>query len=263
MAFTNPNTHRYLMVVLGLGSLPVLGCAGPPAPPVAIEHSGRSLLVDRDEEEQGFGLYSYLLFGSPPPRESESPPSEESRSEVCPPAEESRARYVAALQAYVDVVQPIEDVLRYREPATVNITYLPVKSMVPEAVQESPAALLDNYNYVRAELILDALAAEDDLRDGPYILSYDQPLTDQSELTERYLFQDLSSVPPRLIRVWVKEFVNQVEQPEYWDRRFWPTFRLYLRQGLANLAEFQCFLPKEAADALSSQVFRRILGPTG
>ena len=262
MAFNKPNAHRYLMVVLGLGLLPVLGCAAP-APPMRIEHSGRSLLVDRDEEEQGFGLYSYLLFGSPPPQESESRPSEESRSEVCPPAEESRARYLATLQGYVDVVQPIEDVLGYREPATVNITYLPVKSMVPEAVQESPEALLDNYNYVRAEVILDALDGEDDLRDGPYIVSYQQPLTGMSGLRERYLFQDLSSVPPRLIHLWVKEFLNQVEQPEYWDRRSWPTIRLYLRQGLANLAEFQCFLPEEVADMLSSQVFRSILRPTG
>src|SRR5439155_10381933 len=50
--------------------------------------TGRSFLVGEQAEEKGYGLYSYLLFGSPP-------------------SDATRARYLRAIEAYLEKIPSV------------------------------------------------------------------------------------------------------------------------------------------------------------
>lgn len=207
-----------------------------------IKNTGGALLVSDSEEDTGYGLYSYLLFGSRP-------------------SESSRDRYLASLKAYVELVEPIEFLRDYWSRGQINITYLPVETDVPgwlKPTSETPKDLLDNYNYTRAQAILNALQKEGPLSDGPYIVSYRRPLSG-TIVTEHYLLQDLSSVPVRLVRLWVKEFLNRVREPNYWKKRPMKDIALQLRTHIGRLAEFFDDLPPEIRENLRSMVAQFIL----
>ena len=98
--------------------------------------AARAFLVMGAKEDAGYGLYSYLLFGSPP-------------------TDSTRPRYLKAIQAYLTLIQTVTDMRAYRSADQLNITYLPVKVRTPD----SPAAewLLDNYDFARARVLLDLL----------------------------------------------------------------------------------------------------------
>ena len=223
-------------IVLSLSVVVLTGCSAGPEERGEMLISSRSLLLGDAAEEMGFGLYSYLLFGSPP-------------------AESSRGRYLSALEAYLDFLHPNEQVLRSREPSEINITYLPLESLPNE---EDPRFLLHSYNYQRAESILNALESQESLRDGPYIVSYRSPLTNNT-VEEEYLFQDLSTVPERIVRLWVKEFLAQVNEPDYWRERTLETIALTLRTEIARAADFIDELPQEIRSELSSLLAKLIL----
>ena len=199
--------------------------SGPP------QHIGRSLLVDTAPEHGGFGMYSYLLFRYLP-------------------TDSSRARYLAALEAYIELVDPIDRVLDYRTREETNITYLPVRSK-PRV--ETPEALLKNYNYARSRVILDTLRTSDTSGAGPYIVSYREPLTNAVEPPE-YLFQDLTPAPEHLVRLWVKEFLQQVKKPDYSRNRPWRQFALILRREISEAARFFELLPEEVISGLLERI---------
>lgn len=211
-------------------------------PASEIEHTARDLLNPTSTEETGFGLYSYLLFDSRPPTGSRA-----------------EDRHLAALQAFVYMVVPIAQSREHWEQQEINITYVPVRS----DVEETPASLLANYDYARAQLLLTALPP--DARPltqgaGPYIVSYRRPLTAIARQgayvdDDEYLFQDLSSVPARVVRLWVGEFLSQVRQPEYWRDRPMQDFALRLRTHLASLADFVDEVPPGLLRELASVLF--------
>ena len=201
--------------------------------PIRIRETARAFLVGTDPEETGFGLYSYLLFGSPP-------------------SESSRDRYIAAIEAYLDFTPPIEDVTDYYEPAELNINYLPITEPNDD---EDPEQLLEQYNYVRARLILDAIENEGTQRDGPYIISHRLPVT-EAQVVGEYLYQDLSTVPANLVRLWFKEFLEQVEQENFAEERGLENFSLEFRTKLELVAVFAQSLP----DGLLSSLIRWVSG---
>ena len=244
--------RRFVEVCLALAVLVVTGCAQmgdsageseAEAADAMIEQTGRALLEAAASEEDGFGLYSYVLFGSRPGAGS---PTED--------------RYLAALQAYLDLVVPVDQVLEYTMPPDINITYLPVRS----GAQETPDSLLAYYDYARAQHILAALPHDDrplGQGGGPYIVSYRQPLTTIASggapIADEYLFQDLSSVPARVVRLWVGEFLSQVRQPEYWQERPLQDFALRFRTHLASMADFVESVPPGLLRELASVLFAR------
>ncbi len=212
-----------------------------PDDPVRIRETARAFLVGTDSEEPGFGLYSYLLFGSPP-----SP--------------SSRDRYIAAIESYLDFTPPIGEVTDYYEPAELNINYLPITapndSEDPQPNEgDDPEQLLEQYNYVRSRVILDAIEDEGAQRDGPYIVSHRSPLTEAPVVGE-YLYQDLSTVPANLVRLWFKEFLEQVEQENFAEERALENFSLEFRTNLELVAVFAQTLP----DGLLSSLIRWVSG---
>jgi hypothetical protein len=177
--------------------------------------TGRSFLVKGAKEASGYGLYSYLLLGSPP-------------------TDATRDRYLKTLQAYLGIIYRISDLEEYvtaRE--KLNITYLPV-GVAPE---QDPTAvwLLEHYDYARARVYLDLLPGSG--KDGIYLVSCSKALSGGSN--PPYLFQDLSTVPVApedLVTPWVKEFLNQAAQEQFWEPHTTENLVLKLRTTIAVLA---------------------------
>jgi hypothetical protein len=115
-----------------------------------------------------------------------------------------------------------------------NVAYLPVKT-VSHDVRLLPEIVLDDYNYARATALL-AKVPGGVHTDGPYIVSTLHPLTGLAMLSEEYLYQDLSSVPPSLILLWVKAFIAQAGQERFWESATMPQVVLTLRTRIEQLA---------------------------
>ena len=72
--------------------------------------------------------------------------------------------------------------------------------------------------------------------EGPYIVSTLNPLSGTERLSSKYLYQDLSLVPPHLVSLWVREFMNQAEQEHFWEERKAVQLVLKLRTTIGVLA---------------------------
>jgi hypothetical protein len=176
--------------------------------------TGGSFLVGEEPEATGFGLYSYLLFGSPPD-------------------DISRERYLQAVRAYLNLIPDMVELEKYlQRPAELNVTYLPLQVAPPN--KASAEWVLEHYNYARARIVLRSLG--DTHREGPYIVSSLKPLSGTSTVSDHYLYQDLSSVPPQLISPWVKEFMNQAAQERFWQQRSGEVLVLKMRTTIGILA---------------------------
>jgi hypothetical protein len=114
-----------------------------------------------------------------------------------------------------------------------NITYLPLTA--PPPVEASAEWVLEHYNYARARVLLRALPGVH--RNGPYIVSVLQPLSGVGVLSGKYLYQDMSSVPPDLVLLWVKEFLNQAAQERFWEEDTARQFVLKLRTNIGRAAK--------------------------
>jgi len=196
------------------------------APPEGRE-TGRDYLVGKQGEKKGYGLYSYLLFGSPP-------------------TAATRERYLQAIFAYF-AIPPISIMEAYLPREQLNVTYLlladdpppdVVKCLGSQCVTRKKAIaewVLDHYNYGRARVLLRALPGTH--RDGPYIVSHFKPLTGREALSGQYLYQNLSSVPPSLVLSWVKEFLNQAAEEHHWEGETARQLALNLRTTIEILAK--------------------------
>ena len=93
--------------------------------------------------------------------------------------------------------------------------------------------LVDRYDYGRAETLLAHFPGPHMV--GPYIVSVTRPLSKADSLPQHYLYQDLSSVPPELSVLWVKEFMAQAQEEEFWKNRTKDQFILGLRTAIAQV----------------------------
>jgi len=222
---------------------------------VAKRVTASDFLPSSQSEKEGYGLYSYILFGARP----ESIGSERWR------------RYYEAIVAYLDI-PTVGEVSRYVPPDSTNLTFLPValaESELPAAGLATPiqfrfdgqrlaahedlhkasgkqsyhdssngataCMLVGNYDYARAQGLL-ALLPNSHM-EGPYIVSVAEPLSRARALPTQYLYQDLSSVPPELTRLWVKEFMAQAQENEFWKTRSKDQFVLRLRTAIGMISQ--------------------------
>ena len=194
--------------------------------------TGRSFILPMQTEAEGYGLYSYLLLGSRP-------------------SDSTRERYLNAITEYLrfpDVIEMEKNIQRYhrisRKEARrkLNITYLPVKIFPGEEILKQLAGdhytkvaewILTHYDYERARVLLSDLPG--DHQKGPYLLSF---LKSQSGsfLSPPYLYQNQSWVPPHLVNLWMKEFLNQAAQEHFWEERTGKQLVLNLRTTVGILA---------------------------
>ena len=219
---------------LVLATMTLAGCQGlapgVTVPPVGRE-TGRAFLIAEQPEAKGYGLYSYLLFGAPP-------------------TEATRERYLNLIATYLESIPPVGSFKGSLERWELNIAYLPLKDSPPVEFSKGCSQLpcgtgnvafaqwvLDHYNYTRARVLLRAVPAGGTHRNGPYIVSSLKPLSTTPILSPPYLYQDLSSVPPRLVLLWVKEFLDQTAQQSFEDSRKVQQVALKLRQSIAIAAK--------------------------
>jgi hypothetical protein len=197
-----------LVVIAWLGGCVQGGAPAPSGPPSATIDGGRItgrdfLLPGQTETTQPepYGLYSYLLFGSEP-------------------SETTRPRYLEAIRAYLQMLQPVQAL--EREGATrpqLNVTYLPVldpraAAAVGSKDPHAPEVVLQQYSYARAQILLAKLPGGPYL-DGPYFLSYREPLGRVERLSEKYGWVDMSTVPAARIDRWVRIFIKETAQQDY------------------------------------------------
>jgi hypothetical protein len=165
----------------------------------------RRFLLPGKAEAPGFGLYSYLLFSTPPKDDEE------------------RARYLKAIEAYLLVLQDVDDYLRrHIRPRGLNATYLPLTKMPAAAKSNDQWALnvLEVYDYAEARILLNRVKQAS--QNGPYLLSVLKPLSQPG--TPAYLWEDLTGVVPDLTWDWIKFFTYLAAQERSWSedslRRF-------------------------------------------
>jgi hypothetical protein len=160
-----------------------------------------ALLLPGKKEGDKFGLYSYLLLGSKP-------------------NSANRERYAAFLKAFTDTVVPYDRLSEQLPSAQINITYMPVRDDL-SASQQSAANfkiedwLLDHYDYARAKRLLESIPGTSG--DGPFIVSANHPVPESGAAPDKYLLENLNTVPVSIVKFWVDQFRIQTSQ-ERWDQ---------------------------------------------
>jgi hypothetical protein len=253
LLYRRPTVARCVLVVggwaAGVSALVVLAVwavdhlpavrigAAPGSLPV---ETGREILYPSENEDRGYALYSYIFF-----RGAATPQNED--------------RYLAALTAFRDEIPEIRDLMHRRaKRSELNIAYILLRKRSPArakpdatvAATDVPRFWLEEYDFARARLLLRAVPGA--MQDGPYIVSYDRPLsTIEHELgREDLLLQDLSWVPAALVRVWVKEFLRQARQPGAFAKEdLWRQLTLKTRTGIEVAAQGLPQVEKAWADA--------------
>ena len=189
--------------------------------------TGRDILYTSKDEASGYALYSYILFRGAATSQNED-------------------RYIAALTAFRDEIPDIRELIRRRaKKGELNIAYILLKDQTAGAKlgdtvarDDLPRVWLGEYDFARARLLLRPVP--DATQDGPYIVSYDRPLStiDHRLGREDLLLQNLSLVPAPLIRVWVKEFLRQASQPGAFAKEdLWRQLTLKVRTGIEVAAQ--------------------------
>ncbi len=175
--------------------------------------TGRKFLLKGSPEDSGYGLYSYVLFSTPPNANT-------------------RPRYVSAIEAYFQNIQPIEGFERRR--AQLNISYLPLARRPPNMLPDVDWVIA-NYDYTRAQVILSSLPGNLRLG-GPYIVSARQPLSSATVSPPEILYQDLSSIPPAVMVAWFREFLIQAARERFWEEPTLTVLVLNLRTSIERAA---------------------------
>lgn len=179
----------------------------------------RSYLVQN--EDKGFGLYSYLLFSERP-------------------NESNRSKYLNILKAYYNKIEQVEQQGRYINRDSLNVIYLPLRikpnrSFYYLTEEKKHEWILKNYDYARARFYLNKV--ETILGRGPFFISYSKPLNQVSNLTDQYLVQDLSNVHEDVVTLWVVKFLEVSSKPHYWDQKDLKDFAHEIRNKIAIGAE--------------------------
>jgi hypothetical protein len=174
--------------------------------------SGRTLLDSNQNETDGFGLYSYILFGSQP-------------------EDADKERYKQIVAACLKLIPSALELQKYLPPNRLNAVFLPVKESAP--ANADAAWVLDHYDYARARALLTRAPVSN--KSGVYIVSASAPLLGKAN-SGKYLVQDLSKVPANLASSWVDAFINQAAQEKYWEASTATQLVLKMRLALSTLA---------------------------
>ena len=101
--------------------------------------SARRFLLPGEVEAPGYGLYSYLLFSAPPKDDEE------------------KARYLKTIEAYLLVLQDVDEYLRrHVRPRSLNATYIPLRKVPSRGKSNTEWAVnvLAVYDYSAAQILL-------------------------------------------------------------------------------------------------------------
>jgi hypothetical protein len=179
--------------------------------------AARLFLFPNKPEPREFGLRSYLLFATPPKNDTE------------------RERYVKAIEAYLRLLVPAEDLLAQNARVSeINCTMLPLKRKIelPPDLSNAASALAaagtieQNYDYARAGLLAGELGV-DVSSGGPYLLSRGR------RDGRAQLLIDMTGVSPAMMWDWMKWFCWLTAQERSWNEVAVSKLGLNLRNVIA------------------------------
>jgi hypothetical protein len=182
-----------------------------------VQTTGRDWLIRDHSEAPGFGLYSYLLFGSLP-------------------SDATRPLYLAAVNASMAKVQPISVPLGVFSPKQLNLYLIPLLKPPPAEINDDdlPDWVVTNYDYARAEGILSIIRERGT---GIYILSVlGKGVNTSTPLAPPYLWQDLSHVESKIVVAWIQHFLDQAKKERPWEENMGEEFILELRNYVEKCA---------------------------
>lgn len=212
------------------------------SPPLEVRNirriASRSLLFRAGQEPPNFGVYSYLLLLHQPGTPGYSLDVE--------------ARYRAAIAAMLSLVEDIWDyydselVSTEEDKKRFNLTLIPVKDSLPLAqlsvllkekrFDDAAVLVLKHYNVAVAQNIFSQIGAP--TADGPLAISVSEPRSKaNSSYTGPLLIQDQSGIPPELVSLWMREFIVQAQQEQYWESSRAHKLALQLRTTMTVVAK--------------------------
>ncbi len=198
----------------------------PPPPPPASSPgpqesmarvTGTAFLLTGENEQSGYGLYSYVLM-SHQPEASEAP------------------RWKACLKALLEL-PTAAGLAQYVPKSRINITYIPLDSLAPQwntlSIDRKVDYVMTHYEFARSAATLASLSEK--TGSGPVIISLLQPLS-LSQHPHPVLVQDLTLAQPTLMATYVSYFVQQAARDQFWQQSALAQFELTLRNGLETAA---------------------------
>lgn len=158
--------------------------------------TGITFLIDNQAEATGYGLYSYVLFESPP-------------------TPETKPIYLAVISACLKEIPDLGGLAKQFRPESLNALYIPITKDIAEPNAEE---ILQRYDYRRAQKVLQQLS-KIEKNGGPYLAS--SLIPPSSSGRSLILFQDLSAVrsvsrqddQTTKAYEWVLDFVDRVRNP--------------------------------------------------
>jgi hypothetical protein len=175
-----------------------------------IKITGTALLTDNQAETPGYGLYSYVLFDSPP-------------------TAETKPHYLAVILACLKEFPDLGGLETKYRSEMLNAMYIPVTGGIKPSsldLKVQTEEILQQYNYGRAQTILNQLP-KIQKNGGPYLVSSLAPVSSSGSPSVS-LYQDLSAVrqvsspdgQAKMAYEWVLDFVDRVSnpQPTAWNR---------------------------------------------
>lgn len=158
-------------------------------------NTGRAMISQNDAEEQGFPLYSYLLFGRRP-------------------LGEERVLCLTAIEAVLSYAEDITTLRRYFKVDQLDVAALFVSQRVPTEVsrlssEEVAEWILDHYDFVRAQSILARIG--DTRRELIYLVTSSSPLgvVRDNNPSADAVVQRLEGVPDAILAGVIRRFLNQ------------------------------------------------------
>jgi hypothetical protein len=208
------------LIMIGSGCNHLGGGAAHPVPSMgpAIGPAAREYLASSEQEEEGYGFYSYLLLPKPP-----KPATIE--------------RYRAAFDAFLRIIPKEQQRL---EAARLNLTYALVTDAPPESVQAVMAGalpddprrkaaidwLIEHHDYARSTEILRRFRKAGE--SGPLIVQAPKPIASLSDV-KAALVQDLSEFDPKLIGEIVDHVFAESDDKQSWSDDELATYLIVVR----------------------------------
>jgi hypothetical protein len=178
-------------------------------------------------EPSGYGLYSYLLFGSS--------------------SEAGRSKRYAASRAYCKNFPELSEALGVFKPIDVNVFSVPTNDRAPRDTYCKDAEKLvdDYYDYTLAKRLLQDVGLEGD---GIYLVACERPILGGSCDPKKTLVVDLTTVKESLSELCVLEFRRQTRKKETWNDTSLRKLVFELRKKLPDIAEFISIAKAAAKD---------------
>lgn len=191
---------------------PIDGAPSPearPAEAASILGTAYDFLYGQGGEAAGYGLYSYVIL---------------------PRANDRNATFLSEILTHFPSAQDLPTA-RNR----INILYIPTKRSAKGkvafsnevSVAEARTFLSSAYDVAMARELLFHLCdqpapavaqlCQNDLSDGPYLLTYARRISDRTPLPPPFLFVDLTRVHPRAFRQFLAAYASQVKRPDFSD----------------------------------------------